>query len=237
MEAGDVTFDAKLEPGVGPTGIVLGSDGKPLAGAKVVLSTKSLRVQLYNGSFHEGAYPQATTGADGRFGFPPQTEPYRVFVHHEKGFVEADEKSLAGSSQLIIKPWGRIEGIVKIGADPARGVLIRLYEAESRWNPDVAMPITQAQDVTTDARGHYAFEHVIPGRLLTVYRFFNAGASELFSLGVGDQRAVMVKPEKTTWVDLGGTGRPVVGRFVFPAGVPAERHLHQEHADAGAGPS
>ena len=35
---------------------------EPLAGAKVVLSTRSLRAQLYNGKFHETGYPQVVTG-------------------------------------------------------------------------------------------------------------------------------------------------------------------------------
>ena len=121
MEAGDVTFDAKLEPGAGPSGVVHGPDGRPLAGATVILSTRSLRAQLYNGKFHETGYPQMVTGSDGRFVFPVPTEPFRVFVHHDKGFAEVDQKALAASPELTIHPWGRIEGIVKIGSPTSRG--------------------------------------------------------------------------------------------------------------------
>ncbi|MGC8640665.1 MAG: sigma-70 family RNA polymerase sigma factor [Isosphaeraceae bacterium] len=217
MEAGDVRFDAKLEAGLGPSGVVFGPDHRPLAGATVILSTKSLRVQLGNGTFPEGAYPQVVTGADGRFRFPAQTEAYRVFVDHEKGFAEADEKTLASSPPLTIQPWGRVEGIVKIGAHPAKGVQIRLSETDNRWNPDVAMPITQAQQLATDSRGHYAFERVIPARL-SVSRIFALERSG-FHVGTGAIRIVTVKPGVTTWVDLGGTGRPVIGRFVPPAGT------------------
>ncbi len=147
MEAGDVTFDARLEPGVGPSGVVHRPDGRPLAGAAVILSTKSLRAQLYNGKFHEGGYPRVVTGADGRFSFPAQTEPFRVFVDHESGFAEADEKALAGASPLTIQPWGRIEGTVMIGTRPAAGVQVRLSETDNRWDPNEAMPITQAQQL------------------------------------------------------------------------------------------
>ena len=217
MEAGDATFDARLEPGAGPSGIVHGLDGRPLAGATVILSTRSLRAQLYNGKFHEGAYPQAVTGADGSFHFPFQTEPFRVFVDHAQGFAEADEEALARSSHLTIHPWGRIEGLVKIGSRPAAGVQVRLSETDGRWAPDEAMPITQAQQLTTDARGHYSFERVIPARL-SVSRIFTLERSS-FHVGTGDSRTVRVEPDKTTWVDLGGTGRPVVGRFVLPAGI------------------
>jgi protocatechuate 3,4-dioxygenase beta subunit len=218
MEAGDVTFDATVEPGSGPTGMVHGRDGQPLAGASVILSTKSLRAQLHNGTFHEGGYPLAVTEADGRFAFQPQTEPFRVFVDHATGFAQADEKALAASPTLTVHPWGRVEGLVKIGAKPAAGVQVRLSQSDDpRWDRDSALPITQAQQLATDARGHYAFEHVMPGRL-TVSRIFVLERSSAH-VGTGDRRTVIVKPEQTTWVDLGGVGRPVIGRFVLPAGI------------------
>ncbi len=219
MEAGDVAFDVRLEPGVGPSGVVRGLAGRPLAGAAVVLSTKSLRAQLCNGKFHEGGYPQVLTGADGRFSFSAQTEPFRVFVDHESGFAEADERALAGRSPLTIQPWARIEGIVKIGTRPASGVQVRLSDTDYRWAPDEAMPITQAQQRKTDARGRYAFERVIPGRLC-VRRIFTLERSSLH-VGIGCARTVTVKPDRTTVVDLGGTGRPVVGRFALPARLKA----------------
>ena len=100
---------------------------------------------------------------------------------------------------------------------------IRLSETDNRWNPDEAMPITQAQQVSTDARGHYTFERVIPARL-SISRIFTLERSS-FHVGTGASRTVNVKPEETTWVDLGGTGRPVVGRFVPPAGSEARRRL------------
>ena len=166
MEAGDVTFDTRLEPGVGPTGVVHGPDGRPLSGAAVILSTRSLRAQLYNGKFHEGAYPRVLTDADGVFRFPAQTEPFRVFVDHAIGFAEADSNSLAGSDVLTLKPWGRIQGTVKIGNQPAAGVQVRLSETDNRWAPNEAMPITQSQQLKTDARGRYAFEARDPRQAL-----------------------------------------------------------------------
>jgi hypothetical protein len=199
--------------------VVHGPDGRPLSGAAVILSTKSLRAQLYNGQFHQGAYPRVVTGAEGRFRFPAQTEPFRVFVEHEGGYAEADEKALAASTPLTIRPWGRVEGMVKIGSRPAAGAQVRLSEMDTLWDPNQAMPITQSQQKLTDARGRYAFEHVIPARL-SMSRIFTLERSS-FHVGTGAIRTVTVKPGRTTFVDLGGTGRPVVGRFVMPAGLKA----------------
>ena len=235
LEAGDVTFDARLEPGSGPSGVVHGPDGRPLAGATVVLSTRSLRAQLYNGKFHETGYPQVVTGADGRFRFPAQIEPFRVFVHHAQGFAEADQKTLAGSPDLTIHPWGRVEGIVKIGSRTATGVQVGLAEESERWAADEAMPVTQGQVQITDARGHYAFEHVIPGEL-SVTRYFHLERLS-YSVGVGDSRIVLVEPDKTTWVDLGGTGRPVIGRFVLPSGIKPDALILPRQPDTGTDPA
>ena len=94
---------------------------------------------------------------------------------------------------------------------------MRLSELNQRSAPDKAMPITQSQQLMTDARGYYTFEHVIPAEL-SVSRIFTLERSS-FHVGTGDERTVNVEPDKTTWVDLGGTGRPVVGRFVLPPGI------------------
>jgi Carboxypeptidase regulatory-like domain len=217
MEAGDAVFDARLEPGVGPSGMVRSANGQPLAGAAVTLSTKSLRAQLYNGNFHAGAYPQVLTDAGGRFSLLPQTEAFRLFVDHPSGFADVDEKTLASSPNVTVHPWGRVEGLVKIGNLPAAGVQIRLSASDDRSAPDSAPPITQAQQTSTNARGHYAFERVIPTRL-SVSRVYTLERSR-YHLGTGCIRTITVSPERTTFVDLGGTGRPVVGRFVLPTGI------------------
>ena len=124
---------------------------------------------------------------------------------------------LTRSPVLTIHPWGRVEGTLKIGTKPAAGVEVRLSETEERWAPEEAMPITQSQQVQTDSRGHFVFEHVIPATL-SVSRIFSLKRSS-YHVGVGASRTVAVEADKTTWVNLGGSGRPIVGRFVLPSGI------------------
>ena len=206
-------------PGSAPPGVVHGPDGRPLAGAAVILSTKSLRAQLYNGKFHEGALPPGRHRGRRPVHFPgPDRAVPRVRRPRER-LRRGGRGPLAGPSPLTLRPWGRIEGTVKIGDRPAAGVQVRLSETDNRWDPNEAMPITQAQQLKTDARGRYAFEHVIPARL-SVSRIFTLERSS-FHVGTGSVRTVTAKPGGTTFVDLGGTGRPVVGRFAMPAGIKA----------------
>ena len=121
---------------------------------------------------------------------------------------------------------------MKIGANPAKGVQVRLSETDNRWFPDIAMPITQAQQLLTDSRGHYAFEHVIPARL-SISRIFTLERSS-FHVGTGAERTVIVKPGVTTYVDLGGTGRPVVGRFTLACRYQARGGLPLLQSDASS---
>ena len=108
---------------------------------------------------------------------------------------------------------------MKIGATPAAGVQVRLSETDNRWAPDEAMPITQAQQLKTDSRGRYAFERVIPGRL-SVSRIFTLERSS-FHVGTGCRPDRHGQTGQDDLVDLGGSGRPVIGRFVLPAGIKA----------------
>ena len=208
MEAGDVTFDAKLEPGAGPSGVVHGPDGRPLAGATVILSTRSLRAQLYNGKFHETGYPQVVTGPMAGSSSRPRPSHSGSSCITTKGLRKSDQKALAASPELTLHPWGRIEGIVKIGSRPAVGVQVRLSEVNQRSAPDKAMPITQRQQLRSPIPGgHYTFEHVIPAEL-SVSRIF---ALERFGFQRGHRRRANNQRSNRTrrpgWISAGRDAR------------------------------
>ena len=71
MEAGDVTFDARLEPGVGPSGVVHGPDGRPLAGRNSdplneIVASPALQRQVSRGGLPAGCSPGPTAGSASR---------------------------------------------------------------------------------------------------------------------------------------------------------------------------
>ncbi len=188
-----------------------------VSSATISLAKSSLRTAVHVPRLIAGAFLTAGLAvvvvavSHGRFGTdPPPLVPMKVSEARVETQPEKDPNN---------RPWGLIEGMVKIGSRPAVGVQIRLYETDNRWAPNEAMPITQAQQQSTDARGRYRFERVIPARL-SVSRIFTLERSS-FHVGTGAARTVTVKPGGTTLVDLGGTGRAVVGRFALPAGIKA----------------
>ncbi len=106
---------------------------------------------------------------------------------------------------------------MKIGTRPAAGTLVFLSESQPAARaPDEAMRSAKPA-AHRQLRGRFTFERVIPAEL-SVSRFFTLERLS-GSWGAGDSRIVMIEPNKTTSVDLGGMGRPVIGRFVLPSGI------------------
>src|SRR6185312_10497261 len=114
-----------LRRGTGPAGVVRGSDGKPLAGADVVLVDPSQPFVINNGRPPTRSAQQVDrrfveTGADGRYAFRPQEPPYTIVALHDRGFAEQTirDANAPPPADLTLRPWGRIEGTLRIGRRP-----------------------------------------------------------------------------------------------------------------------
>ncbi|QEH32181.1 ECF RNA polymerase sigma factor SigE [Aquisphaera giovannonii] len=224
IAGGEAVFDAKLEPAVGPSGVVLGLDGRPLAGATVVLWDGYGRGMWYSSRppFLVASDLSTRTDAEGRFGFTPQAESFRIFIEHETGFAEVNGRDLepapARTPTIRLRPWARVEGTVMIGSKPAASASVDLLsEGGIAWSPGEAVPMMQSERRVTDVEGRYAFERVLPGRY-TVARSFRLARSSSED-GRANSLAIGIEAGRTVRVSLGGSGRPVVGRFIIPAGI------------------
>jgi RNA polymerase sigma factor (sigma-70 family) len=211
-----------LRKGTGPAGVVRGPDGKPLAGAAVVLVAPTQPAFLTNGQ------PPATadhrvikTGADGSYAFRPQEPPYTILVLDDRGFAERNVRD-AGTSpaaDLTVRPWGRIEGTLRIGNRPAAGEKLRLTYEQPGDTP-AALPWWSGE-ATADAEGRFAFERVMPGEGLVSREFVIKASASGQTLGHSHGTRVAVAPGETVRLSLGGAGRSVVGKVAAPAGSAA----------------
>jgi hypothetical protein len=216
----DVSHDFKLRrsarKAIAPTGIVRGPGGRPLAGAEVLLGDRNAHVRLQGGrTATQGlaASHHVRTDREGRYTFSPRATSAWIVVVHDAGFALRSPAELAASTEVNLAPWGRIEGILRIGADPAPGQRVSAYLLNRRFRGSVSY------DSQTDRDGRFVFERVAPGRL-TVYRPVRQGEGQTLS----NLTHIDVAPGQTVRLQLGGTGRPVVGRLALPAGV-AMKHL------------
>ncbi|WP_165232620.1 sigma-70 family RNA polymerase sigma factor [Aquisphaera insulae] len=218
LEAGTATFDAAMESASDVVGFIHGPEGRPVPDAEVILRPREGAAQFQDGVLQPRSLPRITTDAQGLFRFPPQTAPHCIFATHDEGFADVDGKALDGSKPITLTPWGRVEGVVKLGPRPAVGVAVTLSEVRPPSSAvGEAWPITQNQVTMTDRDGRYAFERALPGNLMVARMFTPDRPASRATKGAW--RRIKVESGKTVRVDLGGKGRAVVGRFVLPAGV------------------
>ncbi len=207
----EVTIDFELQAGQPVAGVVRLPDGKPAVGAEVVLCVQSGQKQFING--RRGDWPEAVkwkTDAEGRFSLSPQAEPYSLVVLDSQGFAEVEQQELAASGQITLRPWARLEGTVRLGNRPSANQMISMA-----FFPSVrpaARSIQFHYHTTSNAEGKFAFQRVIPGTGY-VQRHAQLGDNQWISEG-GFQ--VQFVAGRTTKLQLGGTGRTLVGRVAVP---------------------
>ena len=95
-------------------------DGKPAAGADVVIDTREMGFLMQAGKLDRRAnVPKVNAGADGRFTFTPPGEEFRLIAFSDAGYAHAFADDFTKSDKLVLQPWGKIEGEVQIGGLPA----------------------------------------------------------------------------------------------------------------------
>jgi hypothetical protein len=198
---------------------VVTPDLKPASGAEAALGVAGVQISVKNGQFDTQTHsPRAIADDTGRLTFPAQDKPFQLLIVHPAGFAQIRSTPDWGPVRIIrLEPWAKIEGTFRVGRTPASGVALDLNVAGHDAYGDDEPRIFTRHTATTGPDGRYSFPRVIPGRGSigrSILLLADEGAKEVTS-------SCMVRAEfpagKTTQLDLGGTGRAVVGRLL-PAG-------------------
>ena len=208
-------------------------DGTPAEGAVVMLCTANGHAYMkLPGQFdltRSGNTKHTETDAQGRFSFKPKLGIERIRVAHKEGYGEATLGELASTPVIELNPWGRVEGILRIGNRVGAGETIWLGNWYWRYGPFPSLQLHM--EATTDANGHFVFEGVPPGEREVCHQLnLKAGKtgpekSDEIVLktprstsmmlrpwyGQSQRTLVRVEPGRTTQITLGGTGRTLVG--------------------------
>ncbi len=212
--AGDATVDFELFAGQSLTGVIRLPGGQPLEGADVVLVVPSQPAFVSNGRPPIGNdHRVVKSDIDGRYNFPPEEPPFTVLALHERGFGQITSTNVARDGNLVIQPWGRIEGTLRVGNRPGAGLPL-LLNGGPRGDTDHVIPWFE-YSATADAAGKFVFDRVVPGSITLARRIDLSD----HSYSSANTTVIQVKPDATTRVALGGTGRPVIGRIVVPEGL------------------
>jgi RNA polymerase sigma factor (sigma-70 family) len=209
-DEGDVTIDFALTRARPTSGVVRLTDGTPAIGAGIYVDGRGIT----NPSDGPHAAPgfvadhRYRTGPDGRYAIPPRDRPFGIVVVHDKGFGDLTAEQLARSADVTLRPWGRIEGTFQIRGKP--GVQERI---DVNVNRSVIAPgyVYQSYSATTDNQGRFVIERVMDGEASFNWSSGPLATRALSSVGP----TVNIWASETLHVDLGGQGRPLIGRIVL----------------------
>ncbi len=207
-----ITCNFELKKGHGPQGVVRLPDGQPAEKVQVALLTGSYMVlkgrELQARDSRAGASALVRTDHDGRFSLPAAYATELVAVSPD-GYAEAKLQRLDCVLNLTLQPWGRIEGVVKNGCEPATNQWVMV-------TPQTGGPSMQLQyDFDTyrsqaDDQGRFEFKNVPPGKRFLV-RLYQVQRGWSWS----HIEPVEVKSGEATRVTYGGKGRRVIGKVVL----------------------
>ncbi len=221
-DEGNVTIDFELTKGKNVVAKVVTSRLLPAVGAKVALGVAGSQIHIANGDISDSQTysARATTDETGRFHFPAQDGEFQLVITHPDGFAHILSTADWDLTRIIrLQPWCRVEGTYRVGPKPAAHVPLTLDV--SRVNPigRNAPNIFTQHESTTGPDGRFVFERVLPGKGRIGRGFtllIDQGASEVSS---SCKIAAEFPPGKTVHIDLGGTGKAVIGKLQPPEGL------------------
>ncbi|MGD0463193.1 MAG: hypothetical protein ABSB74_11975 [Tepidisphaeraceae bacterium] len=212
-DEGDVTLDFKMKPAKDIVLTIRAPDGKPVAGATAVMAIPGQQVNIFNGrEVRYSLLPEQTSGPDGRVDFSPQAGEFTIAIFSDAGSAEVDQSAVAKSADVTLAPWGRIQGRMMIGSKAAAGQELNVFQSRNvQYDP--AMPRVSYQfSATTDDDGRFVFDRVSPGGW-TVSRRFNVTSN---TWNNSTLQTVEVSAGQIVTANVGGMGRPVVGKVIIP---------------------
>ncbi len=212
----DLSFELEGETSVAST--IVTPEGKPAVEAKIALGVAGSQINIADGDIGDGQTyaKRLSSDQDGQFELPARDDPFQLVITHNTGFAHLKSSDGPIPDRIKLTAWARIEGVFRVGTKPVPEAVLELYsEGIHSYGPDVPNIFTH-HNVTTGPDGTYVFERVFPGKGRVGRRILlmvNEGATEVTSSL--RTPATFIAGETTT-LDLGGTGRPVVGKLLPP---------------------
>lgn len=206
-------------------GVVRTPDGQPATNADVLLAMPGppLMVDVDQSSDGKplrpvgGSDPRSTrTDAEGRFKFAPIDKPFLVTALHDTGYAQAACEHPGALPDLRLEPWARIEGDMYIGSRPAVRQRVHLW---GDWSPQSNRPSVMFQaNAMTDNTGHFVMDRV-PAANVSVGRWIRINGGRSGSFTTTHNVRLRTEHGQTSHVTIGGTGQPVTGQLLAPAGL------------------
>jgi hypothetical protein len=221
-DEGNVPLDVELHPVTTMEVTVLKPSGFPAAFAEIAVGIPGSRISLTSSGRatfdHTTTAKQIETDDAGRFRLDSPDTPFELIIVHGAGFAHVKAAPRDLPEKIELAPWARVKGTFRIGKDPAPKKILTIGSYLGHPEGNSAPTISYHDEIVTDENGRFNFSRVFPGKIqiggrMTIFQ-------EVGSEEVQSQRStpVICRAGETTELDLGGTGRPVIGRLQPPAG-------------------
>ena len=210
-------FTIKLDKGESLHGrVVMAGDGNVGEGAVYFISDWA---RISNGElddFEKKYGVHAALDKEGRFVLGPQHEKGMLLAMTDKGCGYWRVGVWEQLKEFPIQAWGKFEGKLMKGNKGMGSVEVIGAENEM---PSNALPAVAWQyGATTDGEGRFMLDRVWPGHVRFLRWVPNHANGRIMDVTLGEAE---VAPGQTAVVQMGGTGRPVVGQLAMPfAGKP-----------------
>lgn len=206
-----IICDFKLEKSTPLEGIVLSPNGAPLSGANVVIATYWLHIT--NGKIDSRSSEQNhayQTDSSGQFPFTAPIGHYMIVVLSEQGYAKVMPDEFMASRTITISTWGCLEGTLRIGAQPGIDKFIVFLPKANREREHPRIHFEY--ETQTDKNGHFIFPQLPPGEGTVARAIPLDGHARRYSYHMD----IDIKSSQTTHVQIGGTGRSVIGKVIVP---------------------
>ena len=170
LKPGQTNHGFRMTRGNGPSGVVLGVDGRPAAGVAVVHLGSGQQARLP----HQGAMwvynatkDESVTDGLGHFKFSPKYGPSEVWIATEEGFAWKAAKDLTGTNGIQLERWASVHGRIVRDRQgiPDEPIEIRFEGRDGGDRPYVNLEGTRA-----DESGRFHLKRVPPGKLVIATR-------------------------------------------------------------------
>jgi hypothetical protein len=232
LKAGLYTNHFEMTKGRGIGGVVELADGSPVANVTLALVERSDYAYMdrpgeLRRSGSGGEYQRSN--AKGLFEFPAKLEPHTIIAAHENGFAEVRASNVLATGKVVLQPWGRLDGVLRVGKKVEPGWYVSVQSASWRYGEEgrSGAPLSLHLKVEPDANGKFVVDKVPPGER-NVYLQFKLNDRENGRTASSHGVPVTVKSGATTEVTVGGGGRPVIGRIAILGGDQEDVDWHRD---------
>lgn len=208
-EDGVVKVILRLKPSPALRGILVDSQGAPVAGGTVALTKDNMMgggsILLRNGrlSTYDQGNKVVTTDASGNFTLSSPPESGGVVVGSAAvGFGSASVDQVRSSGRLVLQGFGRIEGTIKVAGVPTAGQQFSFSIA------NIGVSYQSDGFAKSDEQGKFTFEK-LPAGEGSVVRLIKMTEN---SWRHSHSTSVIIEPGKTTPVSFGEEGAVIKGQ-------------------------